>query len=154
MGSPSTASDYPNQSRSVLMDVDERVALAEAVDGEDLASSLESWAGETPANQLRWHSILASALSPEDEATVTRAEALTVDDLSPVDPTADDPAQYRATAVVDASIERHPSDAEAETDEFEAAPVVIELTATLGRTEDGTVEVLVHDVAAADDEEV
>jgi len=33
------------------MDVDERVALAQAVDGEDLASTLEEWAGETPANQ-------------------------------------------------------------------------------------------------------
>jgi hypothetical protein len=134
------------------MDVEERVALAQAVDGEDLASTLEEWAGETPANQLRWHSILVEALSPDDEGTVTRAETVSVDDLSPVDPTADDPAQYRATAVVVASIERHPSDAEAETDEFEGAPVVIELTATLGRTDEGTVEVLVHDVAPAEEE--
>jgi hypothetical protein len=134
------------------MDVDERVALTQAVDGEDLAGTLEDWASESPANQLRWHTILTSALSPDDEGTVTRAEAVSVDDLSPVDPTADDPAQYRATAMVDASIERHPPDAEAETDEFEAAPVVIELTATLGRTEEGTVEVLVHDVAAAEEE--
>ena len=134
------------------MDVDERVALAQAVDGEDLASTLEDWAGQSPANQVRWHAILVEQLSPDDEGTVTRAEALSVDDVSPLDPTANDPAQYRATAVVDASIERHPSDAEAETDEFEAAPVVIELTATLGRSEDGTVEVLVHDVAAAEEE--
>jgi hypothetical protein len=136
------------------MDVEERVALAEAVDAEDLASTLEEWAGSAPANQLRWHSILVEALSPDDEGTVTKAEAVSVDDLSPVDPTADDPAQYRATAIVDATIERHPSDALAETDEFEAAPVVIELTATLGRTDEGIVEVLVHDVAAVDDEEV
>ena len=134
------------------MDVDERVALAQAVDGEDLAGTLEEWAGESPANQLRWHAILVESLSPDDEGTVTRAEAVSIDDLSPVDPTANDPAQYRATAVVDATIEHHPSDAEAETDEFEAASVVIELTATLGRTEDGAVEILVHDVAAAEEE--
>ena len=133
------------------MDVQERVALAEAVDGEDLAGTLEEWAGESPANQRRWHSILVATLSPDDEGTVTRAEAVSVDDLSPVDPTADDPAQYRATATVDAVIERHPPGAEAETDEFEAASVVIELTATLGRTDEGTIEVLVHDVAAVDE---
>ena len=75
------------------MDVEERVALAEAADGEDLASSLEAWAGETPANQLRWHTILTSALSPDHRSTVLRAEAVSVDDLSPVDPTANDPAR-------------------------------------------------------------
>src|SRR3954453_23635199 len=111
------------------MDVEERVALAEAVDAEDLASTLEEWAGSSPANQLRWHSILVEALSPDNEGTVTKAEAVSVDDLSPVDPAADDPAQYRATAVVDATIERHPSDALAETDEFGAAPGGAGLTA-------------------------
>ena len=134
------------------MDVDERIALAEAADAEDLADTLEGWAGLSPANQLRWHEALLSALAPDEDATVTRAEALSVEDLSPLDPAADDPAGYRATALVDASIERHPADAEPTTDEFEGASVVIELRATLGRTDDGVVEVLVHDVAAADDE--
>jgi len=135
------------------MDVQERIALAQEADAEDLADSLEQWASETPANQLKWHSVLVDALSPDDESTVTRAQAVSLDDLAPVDPTADDPAQYRATATVDASIERHPSNAEPETDEFEGASLVVELTATLGRSDEGVVEVIVHDVAAADDEE-
>src|SRR4051794_21219426 len=132
------------------MNVEERVALVEAVDGEDLADRLEEWANQTPANQLRWHTILVEALAPGDEATVLRAQAGSVDDLSPLDPAADDPATYRGTAVVDASIERHPSDGEPETDEFEGAPVVVDLTATIGRSDEGTVEVIVHDLAAAD----
>jgi hypothetical protein len=134
------------------MDVDERIALAEAADAEDLADTLEGWAGASPANQLRWHEALLSALAPDEEATITRAEAVSVEDLSPIDPSANDPAAYRATAVVDASIERHPADAEPTTDEYEGASVVIELRATLGRTDDGTVEILVHDVAAVDEE--
>jgi hypothetical protein len=135
------------------MDVQERVALAQAADAEDLADSLEQWVSEAPANQLKWHGILVDALAPDDEGTVTRAQAVSVDDLAPVDPTADDPAQYRATATVDASIERHPPDAEAETDEFEGASVVVELTATLGRSDEGVIEVIVHDVAPAEDDE-
>jgi hypothetical protein len=135
------------------MDVDERVALTEEVDSEDLADRLEEWANQTPANQLRWHTIVAEALVPDEETTVLRAQAISVEDLSPLDPTADDPALYRGTAAVDASIERHPADGEPVTDEFEGAPVVVDLTATLARADDGTVEVIVHDVAAAGEEE-
>jgi hypothetical protein len=134
------------------MDVDERVALAEEIDGQDLADSVQQWAEETPANQLRWHEIVADALTPHAEVTVLRAQAITVDDVSPLDPAADDPAVYRATATVDAGIERHAADEEPVTEQFEGASVVVDITATLGRDDSGGATMLVHDLAAADEE--
>jgi hypothetical protein len=129
----------------------DRIALARAVDGQDLADALNEWSEETAANRLQWHRSILAALAPGSEGTVARSNATVVEDLSPRDPDEEDPALYAATVRLDALIEGPGEQAGQDVYEDVAIPMLV--VATLGREPEGPVDVILHDVQPADEVE-
>jgi hypothetical protein len=128
--------------------MEDRIALAREADGEDLADAINDWGNLTPANRLRWHQVVIEALAPEGELVVSDVRALMVDDLAPLDPSDEDPAVYIGTVRLDATLEQPGEDGDI--DDFDDASIAVAITATIGRSPEGDVEVLVHDLATSE----